>query len=351
MSWLLPPLTPNFEAALRDVHAQKPELRVMAAERLGNANEHERPRAQEALTTLLRDPAPQVRSAALLGLGALGDRAAVPAVVACFGDPACDVRELAALIASQLGGQTAVESLRGALTHTCPEVRFQAVAGLSELDPDACVRDLVSMVADPDPEVRAQIAAALGSMGQAHLAGHLARLLEDEAASVRVEAALALASLGDARSEPVLLEALGARLRLVEVVDALSHIRCQKSRDALGKLALAFFTQPHVRAAAGAALVRLGDARGVPALRRALTGLRGDARSFAASLAADVGAEALVPDLVRLSRRPRGADPVTIIDALGCFAKRSPQARAALQRIAERGGELGAAASRALLNT
>ena len=35
MSWLLPPLPPNFNAAIRDVNAERPESRVAAAERLG----------------------------------------------------------------------------------------------------------------------------------------------------------------------------------------------------------------------------------------------------------------------------------------------------------------------------
>ena len=115
MSWLLPPLPPNFEAAIRDVHGERPESRVAAAERLGRANDVERERALAGLRTLLSDKHPRVRCAALAGLGELAEPATLDEVVACFDDPACDVREVAALTASQIGGPAAVAALRKAL--------------------------------------------------------------------------------------------------------------------------------------------------------------------------------------------------------------------------------------------
>lgn len=351
MSWLLPPLPPNFEAAVRDVHAERPESRVAAAERLGRASDIERPRAISGLCELLGDKQPHVRSAALSSLGALGEASVIDRVVKHFDDPVCQVRECAALAASQIGGPKAIEALRHALTSPAPEVRFQAVAGLSEMQPEACERDLLPLVADEDPEVRAQVAAALGCLGHAHLSGHLARLLEDPAADVRIEAALALASLSDARSERVLLEALSRKERLIEVADALAHLQCKRSANALAAIALAFFTQPHVRAATGAALVRLGDSRGIQALRRVLRGFRPDARSFAVSLVADLGAAELVPELVRLSCHFRGADPFATIEALARFAGRSDPARQALERIGRRSDTLGQAARDALASS
>ncbi len=348
MSWLLPPLPPKFEAAIRDVHGERPESRVAAAERLGRANDSERARAIEGLRTLLSDKHARVRCAALAALGQLAEPSALDEVVACFEDPACEVREVAALTTSQIGGAAAVKALRQALCSSAPEVRFQAVAGLSEMQPDACERDLLPLLDDPDAEVRAQVAAALGCLGHGHLSGHLARLLTDDAASVRIESALALASLGDARGERVLLHALVNKERLIEVADALAHLQCKRSSNALAKVALAFFTQPHVRAATGAALVRLGDPRGIVALRRVLTGFRPDARSFAVSLVADLDAVELVPELVRLSCRFRGADPFATVEALGRFAGRSEAAKHALERTARRSDALGEAARAAL---
>lgn len=330
------------------MHAERPESRVAAAERLGQASDEEHARALSGLCTLLDDKHPHVRSAALSGLGALGDPAALSKVVGRFEDPVCEVRELAALAASQIGGPEAVEALRGALTSPAPEVRFQAVAGLSEMQPEACEKDLLPLVTDPDPEVRCQVAAALGCLGHAHLSGHLARLAADPDPQVQVEAALALASLGDVRAQPILLSALARKERLIEVADALAHLKCKGSCDSLSKIALAFFTQPHVRAATGAALVRLGDSRGIQALRRVLTGFRPDARSFAVNLVADLDAIELVPELSRLSCRFRGADPFATVHALGRFANRSEEAKKALERTARRSDALGDAAREAL---
>ncbi len=348
MSWLLPPLPPNFEAAIRDVRGERPESRMAAAATLGRAKDDQRERAVAGLRTLLSDKHHRVRCAALAAFGELAEASVIEEVVACFDDPAPDVREVAALTASQIGGPAAVAALRQALCSPAPEVRFQAVAGLSEMQPAACERDLLPLLDDSDAEVRAQVAAALGCLGHAHLSGHLARLLTDDAASVRIESALALASLGDARGERVLLQALANKERLIEVADALAHLQCKRSCDALAKVALAFFTSPHVRAATGAALVRLGDQRGIVALRRVLTGFRPDARSFAVNLVADLGAVELVPELARLSCRFRGADPFATVEALGRFAGRSEAAKHALERTARRSDALGEAARAAL---
>ena len=57
MAWPVPPpLAPNFEAALRDVQAQRPESRMAAAERLGHADGEER---GPALDKLMPKAAPE----------------------------------------------------------------------------------------------------------------------------------------------------------------------------------------------------------------------------------------------------------------------------------------------------
>jgi hypothetical protein len=93
-------------------------------------------------------------------------------------------------------------------------------------------------------------------------------------------------------------------------------------------------------------LIRLGDERGVDALRRVLRGLRSEARSYAVHLAGEAGAVALVPDLLRFIDRPRGVDPFTLVGALAALA--SPEARQGLQRLAARQDEIGEAARTAL---
>jgi HEAT repeat protein len=347
MAWLLPPLPPNFEAALRDVHGKRIESRLAAAERLGRADGEERPRALAGLLTLLQDPQPSVRATALAALGMLGAPDALPRVLELLRTDLPEVRELAALAAAQIGGDEAIAALREGLHSDAPEVRFQAVAALAERTPDQVVRDLVPLLSDADAEVRAQVIAGLAGLKAAHLAGHFAGALEDDSALVRIEAALALAALGDKRGEAELLRALDARERPLEVPDALARLNSERARELLARQARTFFSPPHLRAAAGAALVRMGDARGVAALRRVLTGFRPDARSYAVELVGETRALELLPELVRLIERPRGVDLGTLVDALACFRDQAA-AQQALEALARGTGEISARARAAL---
>ena len=68
MSFLLPPLPPTFEAALRDVRAQGMEARRAAAERLGKAEADQRSAALAGLLALADDKDARVRAEALSSL-------------------------------------------------------------------------------------------------------------------------------------------------------------------------------------------------------------------------------------------------------------------------------------------
>jgi HEAT repeat protein len=178
--------------------------------------------------------------------------------------------------------------------------------------------------------------------------GHLAGVLDDDHPNVRLEAAIALGHFGDPRAEAPLLEALHDRRRVAEVARALSELGCKKGNDTIAEIGKSWFTPPHLRAELGAALVLLQDERGGPLLKRVLSGLRSDARSYAVELAREVEAEAVVPDLVRLTKRPRGVDYFTLIEALATFSQRSPAANTALSELGQRADEVGEAARRSL---
>jgi len=351
MSWLLPPLPPTFTAALRDVHAQRPESRMAAAERLGRAEGDERGDALRGLSALAVDIHPGVRATALAALGMVGGEDEMDVIIAGLGDASPEVREFAALAAAQIGGDRAVACLVGALASPAPEVRFQAVAGIAELEPDDAASLLLPLLADADAEVRAQVISALANLEEPTLLGHIAGALDDDAPGVRLEAALALAAAGDARAERPLLEALRKRQRVAEVARALAAMDCRTANDQLAAIALAWLTAPHLRAEVGAALVELGDARGTVALRRVLTGLRPDVRSYAVDLARSVHAAGVLPELVRLARRPRGVDLLTLVEALAAFRDESVEARTALGQLAQRDDAVGEAATKALSGT
>ncbi|MDB4989915.1 MAG: repeat protein [Myxococcaceae bacterium] len=349
MNWLLPPLAPNFGAALRDVHAVRAESRMAAAERLGRAEGAELEPAITGLSELAADVHPGVRATALAALGLIGGEEQLDVVLAAFDDEAPEVRELAAVAAAQIGGEAALTYLTRALQSEQPEVRFQAVSGVAELAPDEASALLLPLLSDPDAEVRAQVIGSLAELGEPHLAGHLAHALGDRSDDVRLEAALALARLGDPRAEAPLLQALYARNRVADVARALSQLGCIKACDPIAEIAGSFFLPPHLRAELGAALVKLGDPRGAPALKRVLSGLRSDARSYAVELAREVDAQDVVPELARLATRLRGVDPFTLVEALANFAERAPEASSALARLAQRGDAVGEAARRAVL--
>lgn len=348
MNWLLPPLPPKFEAALRDVRARKPESRMAAAERLGRAEGEELERARAGLRELAGDVHPGVRATALAAIGLVGGEDELDVVLHALLDEAAEVREFATVAAAQIGGERALAGLTKALTSREPEVRFQAVAGIAELAPDAAASLLLPLLDDRDGEVRAQVVSALGALEEPHLIGHLAGALEDDLPDVRLEAALALSAIADPRAEAPLLEALARRARVGEVARALAQLGCKKGNDQLVAIAEGWLTSPILRAELGAALLELGDERGLGPLRRALTGLRPDARSYAVELIRQVGAAALIPELVRLIDRPRGADLLAVVDALATFLVHSAAARSALSRLAQRSDAVGQAASRAL---
>ncbi len=348
MSWLLPPLPPKFEAALRDVDAQHPESRMAAAERLGRADGDEREPALSALARLASDAHAGVRATAFAALALVGGERELDLLIAGLDDRASEVREFAALALAQVGGARAIASLVAALARPEPELRFQAVAAVAELAPERAAALLVPLLKDRDAEVRAQVIGAIASLDEPHLVGHIAGALDDEDANVRLEAALALAAQGDVRAEEPLLTAMHARQRLAEVARGLADLGCKRGCDALAALAKSWLTPPHLRAELGAALVRLGDERGTAALARVLGGLRSDARGYAVELSRQVGADGVVPALAQLARRPRGVDLAVLVDALESFAAGSQEARAALAGLARRDDDVGAAATRAI---
>ena len=321
------PLGLSFPAALRDADSDRPQRRAAAAERLAMADAEQRAGALVALRPLLDDPVGPVRYAAIAALGLLRDGDAIDEVVERFADLDASVREVAVIAAAQIGGETAVEALRRALHGGTPEMRFQAVAGVAERCPAEAAAELRGFLGDPDGEVRGQTARALASLGDGGSADAIAKLLDDRAA--RFEAALALASLGDARGVPVLCGALENGEQIFEAATALGELGAAEASDSLARIAGRFFGSLFARAACAAALIRVGDPRGVPALQSVLGGLRSEARSYAVQLAGELRHPELLPHLLRLAERPKRVDPTVLAEALAAYGTDYPEAQQA----------------------
>jgi len=347
----IPMQRPTFEAAIRDAGSAKRDARLSAADRLASPPQGFEKEAAEALAILADDSDAAIRRTALMGLGELEAGAAhLELVLMRFEDGAPAVRQAAVIAAGRHGGQDAEDAIRNALGSDYPDMRFQAVMSVFELGLDGAAGLIGGLLEDDDAEVRAHAAEALGKLGDAGAAAGLAGLLDDEEKLVRYEAALALASLDDDRGVEVLTEALHAPETAIAAAMALGEIGATAAREDLGAIAKKKLLSPLMRAAVGGALARIGDPRGVPALRSAMHALRADGRGLAVQLAGELELFDLAEDLATLSRRPRGADPVVIAEALGRLAGESDVAREALEAMARGADEEGAAAAREALS-
>lgn len=333
MNWLLPSLPPTYEAALRDVEARRPEARVQAAERLAFVEPAEAARARAALLRLADDAAPEVRAAAVHALGAHGGEAPARVLAARVDDADARVRELAVVALARVGDDAeARHALRRALRAEHAEVRFQAVLSYTERFPDDAATEVAPLLDDADAEVRANAARALGA-SQGTDASALARALSDPSRNVRHEAAIALARMGAPVPTDALMDALGNLETVVDALDALGNPAHQAAADRVAAMGDALLRPLSVKAAAGRALARMGDPRGVVVLRRVLSAWRTDARNAVIATIGELALIELAADVVRLAEHPRGIDPETLRDALRALAPHSEVARAALARL------------------
>ncbi|MFI5307895.1 MAG: HEAT repeat domain-containing protein [Polyangiales bacterium] len=348
MSFLLPPLPPTFEAALRDVHARTPQARIAAAERLATPEPEAAESALEGLLLLCNDDHPRVRASAVRGLRELGDERAIDRLLERLDDADPLVRELAVIALGALPNARARSALRRALRSPHAEVRFQAVASVAEAGDQADLDALMALLRDADAKVRANAARSLTGFGQGATA-MLREALDDADPNVRIEAALSLARLADASGADALHAALLEPARTMEALDAVGALRLHAAREAVATLAGSALKPLVLKVAAARALLRLGDARGTDALRQVLHAWRSDGRSYAVEVVGELQVAELASEIVKLVQRPRGVDPEVIADALGALLPASPDAaRAGLARLAARHDRAGERARRLL---
>lgn len=329
------PLAPSFAAAVRDVKAESPRARADAAMALAKASPDERDAACEALRPLLDDKEAGVRFAAIAAAGDLKDESALDVVLARFEDGDPSVREAAIISAARIGDRERAEKpLLRALGDARPEVRFQAAISAAELLGERARAGLAALVADDDAKVRANAIAALATLApHPPTTERLVRALTDTDAEVRLEAALALRKANDARGVGVLRSSLRHPERRFEVMDALGALGAKDAIPDLVKLASAFLEAPLVKAAASAALARLGDPRGVEGLRAALRAWREGTREYALGVVAELRLDALAPEVVAIAKKPGGVEPELLRRALAVLADHSAEARAALAKV------------------
>ncbi|MDH3201823.1 MAG: HEAT repeat domain-containing protein [Myxococcales bacterium] len=325
---MIPPLTPTFEAAIRDVGARGPRFRIAAAERLVDPPTERREEAIEGLLTLTNDPVGAVREAAYEAIGELGAREALPRLLDAFDDGHFGARQAAVLAAGRVAPNAAAEAIEALLEDERPEMRFAAVWTLSRVG-HARPERLSIVLGDPDDEVRLLTVQCIGELNANGQVEAIAALLEDRSNPVRFAAAKALVALGDSRGAPTLRAALHGD-RAFDAAIGLGDLEDHASLEDLAALARRRFRSPILRAAAARALVRLGDPLGVRVIRNFLRSWRIEARQYAVELVGELGLIALLPDLARALQRSADIEQPIYEATLERLAPKSAEARALL---------------------
>ncbi len=133
-------------------------VRTRAADALGRIGGP----AEQVLVHLLSKGQKQERCGAALGLGKVGDPAAIEALLSVLGDPEPDVRDAAVRAFGEIG-ERAVAPLIGLLRSARGDIRREAVRSLVQIG-DPAVDRLIQALKDTDAATREEVIRALAEM-------------------------------------------------------------------------------------------------------------------------------------------------------------------------------------------
>ena len=203
----LPVLRERFQAE------QEPAVRQEIALTLGNMGDKE---ALPLLVAVLRDPAnPEaVRTSALTGLEAIGGQPAVEALIEALANKRGNLKDEAQIrMVTALGrfkAKEGIPSIADRLFHTNSEVRVAAAAALGKIgDLKACAPRLHPKLKDDSADVRNATLKALAACGDRDSIPAMIALANEE--PTRFEATLALAKMPDVRALQVYLRGVTDR--------------------------------------------------------------------------------------------------------------------------------------------
>lgn len=197
-----------LQAGLR---AARPQERVSAV--LASAVPHNIHAVPHLRGVLLRlDEAPEVRAAAAVALGRIGEGTGLRGLMEALKDPAPEVRVAAALALGQLKGEGAVTALGRSLgSDSSWWVRHAAAIALGRAKRAYGVDALETAVtAEPRWQVRLQAVKSLQEIGTPRAAEAASLALTDPDSGVRAAAGQAVAAIGSEREAVALSSALRA---------------------------------------------------------------------------------------------------------------------------------------------
>ena len=239
--------------ALVEVLDEDPELVIPAADALAKIGD---PRAFESLLALVGDPSAGVRQAVVGALNSLGSPSMPARVLPLLEDDDPNVRESAVKIAGYFGYPECVELLLERCRDREERVRRAAVEHLPFLEDERATPALVRALRHETPKVRAAAAGAMALADGPEVSAALTEALGDEDSWVRYFAARSL-----------------GRLKVAESTDALAGLAQDDDAN-------------HVRIAAVEALGSIG---GETALRAIAPLLKSDEPDIARVAAAALG--------------------------------------------------------------
>jgi HEAT repeat protein len=210
--------------ALVGVLDEDPELVIHAADALAKIGD---PRAFEALLALVGDPNAGVRQAVVGALNSLGSPSMPSRVLPLLEDDDPNVRESAVKIAGYFGYPECVELLLKRCHDEDERVRRAAVEHLPFIEDERATPALVRALREETPKVRAAAAGALAQAEGPQVPASLIEALGDEDSWVRYFAARSLGRLKVAESA----DALAALAR----DDRANHVRIA-AVEALGSV-------------------------------------------------------------------------------------------------------------------
>lgn len=156
-------------------------------------------------------------------------------IIPALKDPSPEVRKAAALALGNIGDEDSADALKGLLNGSSGEVRASMLLALGKTGSEDSFDVLVSSLGDKDPVIRARAAEALGELGNPKATPHLAKLLEDGNADVREAALEAIALLGDASASGALVAALASKDASLRVA-AVKALGRSGGKEAVGPL-------------------------------------------------------------------------------------------------------------------
>lgn len=148
----------------------------------------------------------EVRRAAVVALGRLGDARATPDLVNTLKEQSLAIDAANAL--AQIGDPGAVDGLLGLIGHDDAATRQAAVSALNSLALPAMSKRIIPFLHDPDPNIRESAVKIAGYFGYPEAASELLELSRDPIERVRCAVIEHLPFLEDERTSEVLIKAI-----------------------------------------------------------------------------------------------------------------------------------------------